>query len=84
MSDLKGKLEQIKQELQSAASLNALEEGIDIKNARTSEEYERQIKRNCDFILRKSNYRVIQAVTRHLIDLEKEKKRNGKIKFTAI
>ena len=50
----------------------ALQKGLDKKLKRTSKAYEKAVQKNCEYILSRSNYKVLMAIDRHEKKKEKE------------
>ena len=63
---LRDKLLNIKKELYLDKSpKEIIKEGIDIKIGRTEDNYNETVKKNCMYILSRSNYKVMMAIDRY-------------------
>ena len=67
------RLIEIKKELDlMATNKNAIKEGVQLKLDRIEENYDRVVELNCDYILSRSNYKVLRALEAFQRKKEKE------------
>ena len=73
---LHDKLLDIKSELVYRNPKELFDEGVNIKLVRSQNNYTKDLKENCDYILSRSNYKAMMAIDKHT--RYKEKNKNDK------